>query len=88
MEDIKFENKLPFKENIPFVTDNYDVSLNRLSKLKNRLSKSTDSLAKYGKVIKNQLEHGVIGKVESIGTPGKVKHLPHQAVIRDDHSST
>ena len=44
MEDIKFENnryvvKLPCKENIPFVSDNYGVSLNRLSKLKNRLSK-------------------------------------------------
>ena len=40
MEDIiKFENnryvvKLPFKENIPFVSDNYDVRLNRLSNLK------------------------------------------------------
>ena len=39
MEDIKFENnrhvvKLPFKENIPFVSDNYDVSLSRLSNLK------------------------------------------------------
>ena len=51
MKDIKFENnlcvvKLPFKENILFVSDNYNVSLNRLSKLKNRLSKSTDTLAK------------------------------------------
>ena len=39
MEDIKSENnryvvKLPFKENIPFVSDNYDVSLSRLSNLK------------------------------------------------------
>ena len=93
MEDIKFENnryvvKLPFKENIPFVSDNYDVSLNRLSNLKNRLSKSIGTLVKYDKVITDQLEHGVIEKVGSIGIPGKVKYLPHQAVIRDDHSST
>ena len=92
MEDIKFENnryvvKLPFKENIPFVSNNYNVSLNRLSKLKNRLSKSTDTLAKYDKVITDQLEHGIIEKVESIGIPGNIKYLPHQAVIRDDHSS-
>ena len=56
MEDIKFENngyvlKLPRKKNIPFVSDNYDVSLNCQSKLKNRLSKSTDTLAKYDKAI-------------------------------------
>ena len=93
MEDIKFENsryvvKLPFKENIPFVSDDYDVSLNRLSKLKNRLSKSIDTLVKYDKVITGQLEHGVIEKVESIGINGKVKYLPHQAVIRHDHTST
>ena len=80
--------KLPFKENIPFVSDNYNVTLNRQSKLKDRLSKSTDTLAKYDEVITDQLEHGVIEKVESIGIPGKVKYLPHQAVIRDDHSST
>ena len=47
------------------------------------MSKSIDILVKYDKV-----EHGVIEKVESIGIPGKVKYLPHQAVIRDDHSST
>ena len=93
MEDSKFANnryvvKLPFKENIPFVSDNYDVSLNRLNKFKNRLSNSTDTLAKYDKGITDQLEHGVIEKVESIGIPGKVKYLPHEAVIRDDHSST
>ena len=93
MEDIKFENnryvvKLPFNENIPFVSDNYDVNLNRLSKLTNRLSKSIDTLVKYDKVITDQLEHGVIEEVESIGIRGKAKYLPHQAVIRDDHSST
>ena len=93
MEDIKFENnqyvvKLPFKENILFVSDNYNFSLNGLRKLRNRLSKSTDTFAKYDKVITDQLEHGFIEKVESIGIPGKVKYLPHQATIRDDHSST
>ena len=29
----------------------------------------------------------LVEKVESIGIPGKVKYLPHQAVIGDDHSS-
>ena len=48
------------------------------------MSKSTETIAKYDKVITNQLEHGVTEKVEKI----KVKYLPHQAVIRDNHSST
>ena len=76
MEDIKFGNnryfiKLPFKENIPFVSDNYDFSLNRLKKSKKRLSTSTDILGIYNKVIIDQLKHGVIEKVESTGIPGK-----------------
>ena len=52
------------------------------------MSKITDTLAKYDTVITDQWEHSVIEKVESIGIPGKVKYLPHQAAIRDDHSST
>ena len=36
------------------------------------MSKSTDTLAKYDKVITEQLEHGVTEKVESISIPGKV----------------
>ena len=67
MEDIRFENN-----RYPFVSDNYNVSLNPLSKLKNKLSKSTDTLAKYDNVITEQLEHGVTEKVESISIPGKV----------------
>ena len=36
------------------------------------MGKSTDTSAKYDKVITDQLEHGVIEKVESIGIPGKL----------------
>ena len=51
MEDMKFENnryvvKLPLKENVLSVSDNYDVSLKRLSKSKNRLSESTKEFSK------------------------------------------
>ena len=52
------------------------------------MSKSTDTLANYDEVINEQLEHGLTKKVESIGIPQKVKYLPYQAVIKDDHSST
>ena len=49
--------------------------------LKNRLSKSIDTLAKYDILITDQLEHGVTEKVETIGIPVKVKYLPHQAAL-------
>ena len=52
MEDMKFENnryvvKLPLKENILSVSDNYDVSLKRQSKSKSRLSESTEFSKKW-----------------------------------------
>ena len=38
--------------------------------------------------MKDQLKNGITEKVEGPGNPGKVMYLPHQAVIRKDHSST
>ena len=45
ISDIKFENSrysvsLPFKENRPILPDNYQLSLNHLKKLKERLHKT------------------------------------------------
>ena len=45
ISDIKFENSrysvpLPFKENPPILPGNYQLSLNRLKKLKERLDKT------------------------------------------------
>ena len=38
--------------------------------------------------MKDQLKNGILEKVEGPGNPRKVMYLPHQAVIRKDHSST
>ena len=84
----RYEVKLPFKENVSLVSDNYEMSQNRLNKLKKKLSQNRDNLTEYSNVMKDQLKNGIIEKVEGPGNPGKVMYLPHQAVIRKDHSST
>ena len=84
----RYEVKLPFKENVSLVSDNYQMSQNRLNKLKKKLSQNGDNLTEYDNVMKDQLKNGIIEKVEGPGDPGKVMYLPHQAVIRKDHSST
>ena len=48
------------------------------------MSKNSDNLI----VINERLKNGVIEKVETLSTPGKVRHLPHQAVMQEDHSSS
>ena len=80
--------KLPFKKNVSLVSDNYEMSQNRLNKLKKKLSQNRDNLTEYNNVMKVQLKNGIIEKVQRPGNAGKVMYLPHQAVIRKDHSST
>ena len=63
------------------------MSQNRLNKLKKKLSQNGDNLTEYDNVMKDQSKNGIIEKVEGPGNPGKDIYLPHQAVIREDHSS-
>ena len=64
------------------------MSQNRLNILKNKLSQNGDNLTEYHNVMKEQLKNGIIEEVEGPGSPRKVMHLPHQAVIPEGHSST
>ena len=55
ISDIKFENSrysvsLPFKENRLILPDNYQLSLNRLKKLKERLDKTPHLLNEYDQI--------------------------------------
>ena len=65
IDSIKFENDcysvaLPFKENRPMLADNYQHCLNRLQKMKERLSKTPQSLNEYNKVFDEYLDLGII----------------------------
>ena len=84
----RYEVKLSFKKNVSLVSDNYEMSQNRLNKLKTKLSQNRDNLTECYNAMKDQLKNGIIEKIEGPGSSGKVMYLPHQAVIRNDHSST
>ena len=83
-----YKVKLPFKENVSLISDNYQMTQNRLNKLKKKLSQNRNNLTEYNNLMKDQLKTGIIEKVEGPGNPGKVMYLPHQAAIRKNHSST
>ena len=61
--------KLPFKENVSLVSDNYEMSQNRLNKLKTKLSQNRNNLTEYDNVMKDQLKNGIIEKIEGPGNP-------------------
>ena len=52
----RYKVKLPFKENVSSVSDNYEMSQNRLNKLKKKLSQNGDNLTEYDNVMKDQLK--------------------------------
>ena len=65
ISDIKFENSrdsvsLPFKENRLILPDNYQLSLNRLKKLKERLDKTPHLLNEYDKIFDEYLKLRII----------------------------
>ena len=88
LEGNRYTVKLPFKENHPANPENYLLSAKRLKGLKNRLDKDKSLLQKYDDVIKEQLELGIIEKVDTTIVAGEGTYTPHREVIREVHVST
>ena len=88
--DDRYEVCLPFKDEHPPLPDNYESSKRRLSALVHRLQQKPDVLKSYDDVIKDQLESGIIEKVnnEEFVASGKVHYLPHREVICLDKETT
>ena len=87
IDSIKFENErysvaLPFTENRPMLSDNYQLCLNRLQKLKERLNKTPQFLNEYNKVFDKYLNLGIIEKVKYEDNVGEVVYLLHKEVLK------
>ena len=77
ISDIKSKNSrylvsLPFKENRPILPDNYQLSLNRLKKLKKRHDKTPHLLNEYDKIFDEYLKLGIIEEVQTQETQAKL----------------
>ena len=89
-KDGRYEVQLPWKHSHPVLPDNYKASLQRFHSLYNRLKQTPKILEEYDNVIKDQLQKGIVERVnESEACEiGKVHYLPHHAVIRRDKETT
>ena len=52
----EYKVKLHFKEHVSLVSHNYEMSQNRLNKLKKKSSQNRDNLTEYKSVMKDQLK--------------------------------
>ena len=87
---------LPWKRDVSELYDHFNLSFNRLKLLQSRLLKKPKLLRKYDRVIKEQLDKGIIEIVErptntsaNCDDHKKLLHyLPHHAVVRKDREMT
>ncbi|XP_068724219.1 uncharacterized protein [Montipora capricornis] len=85
-QDGKYSVHLPWKEHHKLLPDNYENSVARLSSQLKQLRRDPEVLREYNSIIEDQLQSGIIERVDTTECPavGKVHYLPHHAVVRRD----
>ena len=86
----RYEVKLPFRPHTDFIPDNYVVAEKRLTSLREQLTKDSNLLFEYDRIISDYLSMGIIEKVplnQNI-EPGTIHFLPHKAVIKSERETT
>ena len=95
-ETITFTNQryqvgLPWKEAHDPLPDNHSLSQRRLQSFLKRLGQKPEQLDEYDRVIKDQLDKGIIERVEQSEKAQpchQIHYLPHHCVMRKDKSTT
>ena len=85
-----YEVKLPFRPHTDFIPDNYVVAEKRLTSLREQLTKDSNLLFEYDRIINDYLSMDIIEKVplnQNI-EPGTIHYLPHRAVIKSERETT
>ena len=85
VRDGKYFISLLFRDEHPVLLNNYDIALHRLNNLTKRLRRDPETLKKYDKIITEQLDKGIIEKVD-ITEPvseGKVFYSSHRPVYTE-----
>ena len=86
----RYEVKLPFRPHTDFIPDNYVVAEKRLTSLREQLTKDSNLLFEYDRIINDYLSMDIIEKVplnQNI-EPGTIHYLPHRAVIKSERETT
>ena len=87
----RYEVGLSWKEAHDPLPDNRSLSQRRLQSLLKRLSQKPEQLEEYDRVIKNQLDKGIIERVdqsEKAQPCQQIHYLPHHCVMRDHKLTT
>jgi hypothetical protein len=94
LRDITFNGKryevgLPWKEEVFSLSNDYELSYNRLTSLVNRLKQDPALLKEYNAIIEEQIEQGIVERVPVEKEDNSATHyILHHGVIRNDRDTT
>ena len=71
----------PWKDDIPCLPENRELAFGRLKSLIHKLRNNPDLVKQYDSIIQDQLDRGVIEKVQPETTDDKKHYIPHHPVI-------
>ena len=85
----RYEVGLPWKDNYPYIDDDYELCRNRLKSLHQKLLKDPKHLEEYNRNIEEQLATGIVEEVPpNVKDEKNVHYLPHHCVVRKDKVTT
>ena len=84
----RYEAKIPFRENHPFLHDHFSLCEKRLKTLHSNLKNDTVLLKRYNDIFVEQREMGIIEEAPDTGSPGSCHYIPHHLVIREDKNTS
>jgi len=87
----RYEVGLPWKETHDPLPDNRSPRQRRLQSMLKRFSQKPEQLKEYDCVIKDQLDKGIIKRVdqsEKVQPCSQMHYLPHHCIVREDKSAT
>ncbi|KAK6744725.1 hypothetical protein RB195_011442 [Necator americanus] len=87
-EEGRYMVRLPSKEDISLLSDNFNMAMSLLSSTVNALKKHYGLLDKYHNIIKDQLQKGIIEEVKQGDTSSTCHYLPHHGVISESSKNT
>lgn len=84
--------QLPWSENHPAISSDYELCVNRLKSLQRKLLKDPELIREYNQIIEEQMKKGIVENIPAEEDKEKesenVHYLPHNAVIRRDRKTT
>ena len=88
----RYEVNLPWLENRPEISSDFELCVNRLKSLQRRMLKEPELIEEYNQIIEDQMRQGIVEKVpaeeDKVKESKSMHYLPHHAVIRRDRETT